>query len=393
LSSALVWLGHTRVGILERFDDDHIFAFDQDYLRLPERPVLGQFFEDRLPEAVSTFRLLPWFQQVLPQGPLKKAIASEAGLDEDDELGLLVWLGEDLPGAVRVTNLDGQPGYRRAKQKLESAPPSAALRVSLAGVHWKVALSTTERGFTLPVRGRESAWIAKFQGREWPRLVQVEFATMTWARLSGLVVPEVLTERAERIERLPPRIPVGDGLVLLVPRFDRSPGGRIHIEDFAQILDRPDQFSGAFEEIAVFVKTECPQDRAELIRRLAFMIGSGNGDAHLKNWSIWYLDGTHGTLAPAYDQVATVAFPSLPPTLALRLANQPELRFDTLGLSHFEPISRALGMTPAAFSREFCTALRAVIDAFPLVAASYSSQERDAIEAHLGRLRTLAQSA
>jgi serine/threonine-protein kinase HipA len=39
-----------------------------------------------------------------------------------------------------------------------------------------------------------------------------------------------------------------------------------------------------------------------------FNVLIGNGDAHLKNWSLIYLDGRTPTLAPAYDLVGTVAY-------------------------------------------------------------------------------------
>ena len=46
----------------------------------------------------------------------------------------------------------------------------------------------------------------------------------------------------------------------------------------------------------------------EFIRRLAFNAMVGNGDAHLKNWSLIYPDGRTAALAPAYDLVGTVAY-------------------------------------------------------------------------------------
>jgi len=43
------------------------------------------------------------------------------------------------------------------------------------------------------------------------------------------------------------------------------------------------------------------EDFDEVIRRTAFNILIGNGDAHLKNWSLTYADGVHARLPPAYD--------------------------------------------------------------------------------------------
>jgi serine/threonine-protein kinase HipA len=46
----------------------------------------------------------------------------------------------------------------------------------------------------------------------------------------------------------------------------------------------------------------------EMIRRLTVNILIGNGDAHLKNHSLLYVDGTSGSLTPAYDIVPTFLY-------------------------------------------------------------------------------------
>lgn len=97
-----VCLGSVRVGLLERLDDwDYRFSFDPAWLADPSRPVLGQLFEDRRPgEIESTGHVPCWFLHLLPQSPLRRAIARSADVDPDDDFSLLALLGEDLPGAV-----------------------------------------------------------------------------------------------------------------------------------------------------------------------------------------------------------------------------------------------------------------------------------------------------
>lgn len=380
-----VWLNEQRVGGIERFEDEtHSFVFDADYLDSPNRPVLGQLFEDRLPDRLDTHGLPLWFKELLPQlhGPLRKAIAQEASIDEYDDLGLLVWLGNDLPGAVRVIAEDA-PAYRRAERAPRPVEGvTRTLRVSLAGMQWKVALSSNDHGLSLPVSGEDSSWIAKFQSPSLNALVQVEFATMKWAERAGLNVPEVRVIDSGSIRLLPPSVPVGDGQVLLVRRFDRAAGTRVHMEDFAQVLDRPDQFSGRFEEIARFVASECPVDREELIRRLVFMIASGNADAHLKNWSVVYPDTRTPRLSPAYDQVATVAFPHLPATGALKLSGA-ELDLAQLEFTHLVPFAEALGLDVASFRESLRLSLRRIIETFD---ATSFGVAKDAVARHVERL-------
>jgi serine/threonine-protein kinase HipA len=303
---------------------------------------------------------------------------------------LLVWLGEDLPGAVRVVGVSAPP-YRVPQQAPLVASGSVVLRASLAGVQWKVALSRVDDGrFNLPLRGGDADWIAKFQSTEFPRLVQVEHATMCWARAAGLDVPTIEVIDAETIDLLPPSIPRGDGKVLLVRRFDRTPAGRVHFEDFAQILDRPDQYGGSFEELGRFISSECPEDTDELIRRVAFMICSGNADAHLKNWAVTYPEGTRGRLSPAFDQVATVVFPQLQAQLALRLNGEKDMRIAAIGRETLAPLANALKLEPDDLNERLVRSMRGVVEAFDSVAATLSPHELKALRRHHGALQLLS---
>jgi serine/threonine-protein kinase HipA len=57
-----------------------------------------------------------------------------------------------------------------------------------------------------------------------------------------------------------------------------------------------------------------------MARRMVFNVLMGNGDAHIKNWSLIYRDPTRPRLAPAYDLVPTVAYMSRETSLALNMA-------------------------------------------------------------------------
>lgn len=67
----------------------------------------------------------------------------------------------------------------------------------------------------------------------------------------------------------------------------------------------------------------------DFIARVAFVVLTGNGDMHLKNWSLLYPNGRAPTLSPAYDFVSTV--PYLPnDRMALNLAGTKEFAEVTL---------------------------------------------------------------
>jgi serine/threonine-protein kinase HipA len=46
----------------------------------------------------------------------------------------------------------------------------------------------------------------------------------------------------------------------------------------------------------------------EFVRRLVFSVLIGNGDMHLKNWSLLYPDGRTPVLSPGYDFVSTLPY-------------------------------------------------------------------------------------
>lgn len=51
----------------------------------------------------------------------------------------------------------------------------------------------------------------------------------------------------------------------------------------------------------------------EFLRRVVFIIASGNNDAHLKNWSLLYRDARTPSWTPLYDQLFTGAWSQFRP--------------------------------------------------------------------------------
>lgn len=311
-----MWLGPVLVGELEQLDEfEYRFAFAPSYASMSGRPVLGQFFEDLLPRSVvDVGHPALWFCHLLPpRGPLRRLIASRAGVDADDDFGLLDWLGADLPGAVvlkeGVSRIGVLPAHRSAASRRSELRATDPLRFSLAGAQWKMSVREDDRGLTAAVKGAGGHWIAKFHDPAFPDLPRIEAATSEWARRVGIEVPAFRLGRVEEIEDLPSEFPTGDGSVFLIERFDRTHHeARIHIEDFAQVLNQAEQYEKSYEHLAAAVAAICPADLRAFVERLAFCIVAGNTDAHLKNWSLIYPDGRHPKLSPAYDLVASILY-------------------------------------------------------------------------------------
>ena len=100
------------------------------------------------------------------------------------------------------------------------------------------------------------------------------------------------------------------------------------MEDFAQVfgLYPDDKYKGRnYANIAAVLAAEAGEAAVhEFMRRLVFTVLIGNGDMHLKNWTVLYPDGRAAVLSPAYDLVATV--PYLPKdSLALNFGGEKDM--------------------------------------------------------------------
>jgi serine/threonine-protein kinase HipA len=147
---------------------------------------------------------------------------------------------------------------------------------------------------------------------QFPAVAENEYAMLELARSIGIEVPAIKLVRVADIQGLPPDAARLEGHALAVERFDRAAGGRIHMEDFAQVfgLFPEDKYgSRSYANIAAVLWAETGDTGAyEFVRRLVFSVLIGNGDMHLKNWSLLYPDGRAPVLSPAYDFVATLPY-------------------------------------------------------------------------------------
>jgi len=331
MSALAVSVGDIQVGVLEHFEDERQrFSYCESYVNafLKSRPVLGQLFEDRFPDTISVDGPICWFTHLLPQGVMLRWRSKLLGIDEIDTFVLLSQLGDDLPGAVVLTPCEPELGRKSSVQvrRMPSDEGTSLFRFSLAGAQWKLSARSSGRGLTTRASTGETSYIAKFHSPDYPGLPQCEFATMTWARIAGIATPEFSLRQVGEFDQIPVEMPTGDGKAFVIERFDRTATGRIHIEDFGQILDRPPgqhQYRGSYEEIARVIRWIAPDSTEEFLRVIVFNVIAGNGDAHLKNFSVIYRDGRNAALTPAYDIVSTVLY--LSPgkeELALTLADK-----------------------------------------------------------------------
>ncbi len=317
-----VLLHGKEIGTLTQLGGDrNLFAFTEDYINDPDRPTLSLSFKDAYGELITDIRptrtrVAPFFANLLPEGPLREYLARRAGVNEKREFYLLWVLGQDLPGALTIRPADGEAWPPRAGHddlSDEGHDHRPALRFSLAGVQLKFsAVMEATGGLTVPAQGVGGAWIVKLPSTRFDGVPENEFAMMSLARHVGINVPEVQLHALEDIAGLPGDMGRLQGQALAVKRFDRTGAGPIPIEDFAQVFGvYPERKyeRASHRSIAKVIWIEMGEDGiTEYVRRLVFGALIGNGDMHLKNWSLSYPDGRSPALAPAYDYVSTISF-------------------------------------------------------------------------------------
>jgi serine/threonine-protein kinase HipA len=259
-------------------------------------------------------RLPPFFSNLLPEGHLRKYLAEKAGVKPDREFFLLAELGADVAGAVIVKPLDeGELGHDQHNDQEKEQQKKGVLRFSLAGVQLKFsAVLEASGGLTIPAHGVGGSWIVKLPSPQFHAVPENEYLMLELARAIGIQAPATRLIPVAEIAGLPPDAARMTGQALAVERFDRSAGVRIHMEDFAQVFGLfPDDKYGrrSYANIASVLWAETGDtDTYEFVRRLVFSVLIGNGDMHLKNWSLLYPDGRTPVLAPAYDFVATLPY-------------------------------------------------------------------------------------
>jgi len=114
----------------------------------------------------------------------------------------------------------------------------------------------------------------------------------------------------------------------LTKRFDIRNGGKIRQEDFCQLSNRSSathgtgyKYDGSYEELAELVRRFCPSSAIECPKVFFIILFNyvfANGDAHLKNFSLFESPQGDYILTPAYDLLNTaIHFPNEPTATGL----------------------------------------------------------------------------
>jgi serine/threonine-protein kinase HipA len=313
-----------------------------------------------------------FFHELLPEGRMLTRLAQQVRVAEQDVIGLLRGYGRDVAGALQIWDPDipGEP-KQPALEPLSSAGVASLLehvqdnplgnrpaggKTSLAGVQDKIVLARAESGWNRVIDGWPSTHILKPESRDYPTSIYDEEFGARFARVAGLT-------------SFPTWIEEFDGVpAVVIERYDRSPDapqGRIHQEDFNQVLgaagnQKYQKYGGkvSLERIArVFASLGDSDSLERLFKLVAVSVAVGNLDLHAKNVSLLHRPDGSMTLSPAYDVVPQAHQPN---DGEVALAVSGEYRHAAITMEHLIAEGRAWGLTTAADLAE--EALTAVLN-------------------------------
>ena len=324
--------GAERVGVLTfTKTGDASLRYTKEFLGRREagRPGLSC----SMPVSSAARSATAWCRGLLPEGEALRLLAAVLRVSVFDTYALLVRHGRDVAGAFEIVDPDG--GSRREAGLVPYSPASLIDHVaevatgehplgvrddselSLAGVQNKLLLVATRDGWARPVHGYPSTHLLKTDHAVHRGIVDAEHAALAFARQLGLEAAE--SEVAT----------LGDIRCIIVKRFDRSQRDgevdRLHQEDLLQALGLdPTARGGRMKYQHVDADRPSLWHLADLLKRfgseedvivlLIFVVFNtliGNGDAHAKNFSLMIRGDGSIRLAPLYDTVPTLLWPSL----------------------------------------------------------------------------------
>ncbi len=151
----------------------------------------------------------------------------------------------------------------------------------------------------LTIVGLWGSYILKPPHKDFPQMPENEDLTMKLATSAG-----IKTARHSLI-----RLKSGE-LAYISKRFDRTSKTKLHVEDFAQLLEvlTERKYSGSVEQISkgILRYSSFPgNDLINLFELVLFSFVTGNADMHLKNYSLIRDENDDIKLSPAYDLLST----------------------------------------------------------------------------------------
>lgn len=329
--SLYVFVGKTSAGAIARSDveaDTFLFGYRSG---TSAADAVSLTMPIRTDQYDSMAGLLPVFEMNLPEGALRERLRLQFAktIPEFDDLDLLQIVGSSQIGRLRYSlretmsedvptqDLSEILTYKGGADLFAHLLERFATYSGISGMQPKVLVREIAQPDKVTHRGATHI-VKSFDPREYPELAANEFICTRGAAAAGIATPRFQLSRNRQF--------------LVVDRFDLvSDGSYVGIEDFCVLDGRRShgRYDGSYEGIAQrmtsFISARAlAQARDQYARMVAYNCAVGNGDAHLKNFSVLYRHAEDLVeLAPAYDIVSTMPY-SPRDTMALTMEGSKE---------------------------------------------------------------------
>lgn len=292
-----------------------------------------------------------FFAGLLPEGRRLTALRQGMKTSADDELSLLLGVGGDTIGDVRIVPTGENPDQAPARLQVTSFNEVRfndllrdmgvrVDRVGLPGVQDKVSAAM----LNLPVTAAGSHILLKLNPAEFKHLVENEHFFLNAARRSGIRTVEARLVHDK------------DGVPgLAVTRFDRrvfdGKPTALPVEDGCQVLGLHPAEKYRVTTEALFAKLsslcEAPiPAAADYLAQITFAYLTANGDAHAKNFSIIRDENHRWQPTPAYDVPTSQIYDDQ--TMALSIDGR---RDGNISGARFVVLGEAIGLRERAARR------------------------------------------
>jgi len=267
----------------------------------------------------SSGKLPPIFTMNLPEGFVRRYIEERLrryatvndmyllALQGDNGIGAINYRNNELPKRpLEKTSLKDILSWDNSKELLfPQLLERYYLQTAISGVQPKVVVPSEKATLVYP------DLIIKTSDEEFPKLTANEFICMSAAKFCGLETPDFWLS--------------DDRQNFVMRRFDINGDKKYAVEDFCVLTkrDSTDKYRSSYEQVMKVVKlfTQSTEQLSKLYQYIVFNVLIGNGDAHLKNFSIFYdvANNNDIRLTPIYDVTHTIIYPTIDNDMALKL--------------------------------------------------------------------------
>jgi len=269
--------------------------------------------------------LHPIFSQNLPEGYVRRYISEKLrrhanindmyllALQLDKGIGHLSYTSDIEKTDIGQLSLNEILNWQGKENLFHQLLDRYYLNGLVSGVQPKVLVSAiNDTG--KPSIGRsllqQEDFIIKTYDDEFPLLTVNEYVCMEAARACGLA---------------PSQCWLSDDLrTFITERFDQVHGKRLGIEDFTVLMGKQgdEKYQSSYEMLmkATYIFTKSDVQLKRMYQYIVFSCLIGNGDAHLKNFSVQYDESRKDIiLTPPYDITHTLIYGTIDDKMALKL--------------------------------------------------------------------------